>query len=49
MIAIIWLLGSKFGYFITSQPLSMSTGYVCIRKWNAEGYEGLKDEEARTR
>ena len=22
--------------------LSMSTGYVWIRKWNAEGYEGLK-------
>jgi len=28
--------------------LSMSTGYVWIRKWNAEGYEGLKDKETRT-
>jgi len=28
--------------------LSISTGYVWIRKWNAEGYEGLKDKDART-
>jgi len=28
--------------------LSLSTGYVWIRKWNAEGYEGLKDKDART-
>jgi transposase len=28
--------------------LSVSTGYVWIRKWNAEGYEGLKDKETRT-
>jgi transposase len=26
----------------------VSTGYVWIRKWNAEGYEGLKDKETRT-
>ena len=28
--------------------LSVSTGYVWIRKWNAEGYEGLKDKNTRT-
>jgi transposase len=28
--------------------LSVSTGYVWIRKWNAEGYEGLKDKDTRT-
>jgi transposase len=28
--------------------LSLSTGYVWIRKWNAGGYEALKDKEART-
>jgi transposase len=28
--------------------LSMSTGYVWIRKWNAQGYEGLKDKDTRT-
>jgi len=28
--------------------LCMSTGYVWIRKWNAEGYEGLKDKDTRT-
>jgi transposase len=28
--------------------LSMSTGYVWIRKWNAGGYEGLKDKDTRT-
>jgi transposase len=28
--------------------LNLSTGYVWIRKWNAEGYEGLKDKETRT-
>jgi transposase len=28
--------------------LSMSTGYVWIRKWNVEGYEGLKDKVKRT-
>jgi transposase len=28
--------------------LSLSTGYVWIRKWNAQGYEGLKDKETRT-
>ncbi len=28
--------------------LSLSTGYVWIRKWNAEGYEGLKDKDTRT-
>jgi transposase len=27
--------------------LSISTGYVWIRKWNAEGYEGLKDKDTR--
>jgi transposase len=25
--------------------LSISTGYVWIRKWNTEGYEGLKDKD----
>jgi len=25
--------------------LSMSTGYVWIRKWNAEGYDGLTDKK----
>ena len=28
--------------------LNLSTGYVWIRKWNAEGYEGLKDKDTRT-
>ena len=28
--------------------LSLSTGYVWIRKWNAGGYEALKDKETRT-
>jgi transposase len=28
--------------------LSTSTGYVWIRKWNTNGYEGLKDKETRT-
>ena len=28
--------------------LNQSTGYVWIRKWNAEGYEGLKDKDTRT-
>jgi transposase len=28
--------------------LSISTGYVWIRKWNAGGYEGLKDKDTRT-
>jgi transposase len=28
--------------------LCMSTGYVWIRKWNAGGYEGLKDKDTRT-
>ena len=28
--------------------LSLSTGYVWIRKWNVEGYEGLKDKDTRT-
>lgn len=28
--------------------LNLSTGYVWIRKWNAGGYEGLKDKETRT-
>jgi transposase len=28
--------------------LSTSTGYVWIRKWNADGYEGLRDKETRT-
>jgi transposase/ribosomal protein L19 len=28
--------------------LGVSTGYVWIRKWNAEGYEGLKDKDTRT-
>jgi transposase len=28
--------------------LNSSTGYVWIRKWNAEGYEGLKDKDTRT-
>lgn len=28
--------------------LNLSTGYVWIRKWNAEGYEGLKDKKTRT-
>ena len=28
--------------------LSVSTGYVWIRKWNAEGYEGLEDKDTRT-
>lgn len=28
--------------------LSISTGYVWIRKWNAGGYESLKDQETRT-
>lgn len=28
--------------------LSMSTGYVWIRKWNAEGYDGLTDKKTRT-
>jgi transposase len=28
--------------------LSTSTGYVWIRKWNINGYEGLKDKETRT-
>jgi transposase len=28
--------------------LSISTGYVWIRKWNAEGYEGLKEKDTRT-
>jgi len=28
--------------------LSLSTGYVWIRKWNAKGYEGLKDKDTRT-
>ena len=28
--------------------LSVSTGYVWIRKWNAEGYEGLKNKNTRT-
>lgn len=27
---------------------SLSTGYVWIRKWNAGGYEALKDKETRT-
>jgi transposase len=26
----------------------LSTGYVWIRKWNAGGYEGLKDKDTRT-
>ena len=28
--------------------LSISTGYVWIRKWNAGGYEGIKDKDTRT-
>jgi transposase len=28
--------------------LSISTGYVWIRKWNAGGYESLKDQDTRT-
>jgi putative transposase len=28
--------------------LCLSTGYVWIRKWNAGGYEGLKDKDTRT-
>jgi transposase len=28
--------------------LSLSTGYVWIRKWNKGGYEALKDKETRT-
>jgi len=28
--------------------LSVSTGYVWIRKWNAEGYEVLKNKDTRT-
>jgi len=28
--------------------LSLSTGYVWIRKWNDGGYEALKDQETRT-
>jgi transposase len=28
--------------------LSVSTGYVWIRKWNAEGYKGLEDKDTRT-
>ncbi len=28
--------------------LNLSTGYVWIRKWNSEGYEGLKDKDTRT-
>jgi len=28
--------------------LSLSTGYVWIRKWNEGGYEALKDKETRT-
>ncbi len=28
--------------------LSISTGYVWIRKWNSGGYEGLKDKEITT-
>ena len=28
--------------------ISMSTGYVWIRKWNDEGYDGLNDKKTRT-
>ena len=28
---------------------SLSTGYVWIRKWNADGYEGLKDKNMLNR